>query len=379
MSVPRIPDLAHLPPNPPGWRARLQHWFWTRLPRRDSTVLQQSNLYILPTGAGWLLLATLLVLLLASVNYQINLGYLLTFLIAGCAIISIPMAHNTLRGLQWHIRAPAPQYAGRPVLLEIHLQNPSKRQRLGVGLRLRAMADAAPRSAAMDSLNWHDCAPESTQTIQLAWQGPARGWHDLPAIHIETRFPLGIFRVWSIWRPASQVLLYPDPETPAPALPAQSRSVHRQDIPTHDPALLTGVSDELPEDIRPYQRGDSPRHIAWKKVAQTGELVSRENRRPDSRSLWLDFDAAAPRRGHEAALRRLCAWVQLAGAQDQSFGLRLPPPAAGQPAVVLNPASDDAHRQRCLQALAEWGLPRRAPVANVDASGQPHTPTGAHA
>jgi uncharacterized protein (DUF58 family) len=378
MSVPRMPDLAYLPPSPPSWRARLQHWFWARLPRRDSTVLQQRNLYILPTGAGWLLLATLLVLLLASVNYQINLGYLLTFLIAGCAIISIPMAHNTLRGLQWHIRAPAPQYAGRPVLLDIHLQNPSKRQRLGVGLRLQAMTDATPHTAAMDSLNWHDCTPESTQTIQLAWQGPARGWHDLPAIHIETRFPLGIFCVWSVWRPASQVLLYPDPETPTPALPAQSSGVHRQDIPPHDPSLLTGVSDELPEDIRPYLRGDSPRHIVWKKVAQTGELVSRENRHPDSRSLWLDFDAAAPQRGHEAALRRLCAWVQLASAQDQPFGLRLPP-AAGQPAIVLPPASGDAHRQRCLQALAEWGLPRRASVASVDASGQPPTQTGAHA
>jgi uncharacterized protein (DUF58 family) len=76
-------------------------------------------------------------------------------------------------------------------------------------------------------------------------------------------------------------------------------------------------------------------------------------------------------------LRRLCAWVQLASAQDQPFGLRLPP-AAGQPAIVLPPASGDAHRQRCLQALAEWGLPRRASVASVDASGQPPTQTGAH-
>jgi len=100
MSVLHMPNLANpSPSHAPGWRARLQHWFWARLPRHDRTVLQQRNLYILPTGAGWLLLVTLLVLLLASVNYQISLGYLLTFLIAGCAVISIPMAHNTLRGL----------------------------------------------------------------------------------------------------------------------------------------------------------------------------------------------------------------------------------------------------------------------------------------
>ena len=64
MSVLHMPNLANpSPSHAPGWRARLQHWFWARLPRHDRTVLQQRNLYILPTGAGWLLLVTLLVLL----------------------------------------------------------------------------------------------------------------------------------------------------------------------------------------------------------------------------------------------------------------------------------------------------------------------------
>ena len=187
-----------------------------------------------------------------------------------------------------------------------------------------------------------------------------------------------MFRVWSLWRPASQVLLYPDPETPAPALPTQSNGAHPHDTLPRDHAQLASVCDELPEDIRPYQRGDSPRHIVWKKVAQTGELVSRENPRPDSRNLWLDFDAAAPQNDHEAALRRLCAWVQLPSAHDQPFGLRLPP-AAGQPAVLLNPASGEAHRQRCLLALAEWGLPRHVPVTVTNAPGQPPPRTGARA
>ncbi|MDO5652904.1 MAG: DUF58 domain-containing protein [Brachymonas sp.] len=353
---------------PLGWRARLQRWFWARLPQRDSTELRQNNLYILPTGAGWLLLATLLALLIASINYQLNLGYLLTFLLAGCAAISVPMTHNTLRGLQLHMRPPAPQFVDRPVLLGIQIQNPGKRQRLGVGLRLQDLA-APPDKAhtGMDSLNWHDCPRQSGQTVQLAWNGPARGWHTLPAVHIETRFPMGIFRVWSIWRPASQVLLYPAPEVPAPPLPMQGGGARFEETPSAS-ALLVSRSDEIPEDIRPYQRGDSPRHIVWKKVAQTGELVSRESRRPDSRSLWLDFDDAAPQRGAEPALQRLCAWVQLAHAQDQRFGLRLPP-TSGQAELRVGPDRGEAHLQRCLQALAEWGL-HRPP--------QPHSQGKAH-
>ena len=57
----------------------------SRLPLTDSITLTQRNVYILPTRPGLMLALTLLVLLVASINYQLNLGYLLTFLLAGSA------------------------------------------------------------------------------------------------------------------------------------------------------------------------------------------------------------------------------------------------------------------------------------------------------
>ncbi|MBK9362478.1 MAG: hypothetical protein IPM99_15800 [Rubrivivax sp.] len=47
---------------------------------------------------------TLLVLLLASINYQLNLGYLLTFLLAGSGLVSMHVTHNTLRRLTLRLR-----------------------------------------------------------------------------------------------------------------------------------------------------------------------------------------------------------------------------------------------------------------------------------
>ena len=41
---------------------------------------------------------TLLVLLVASINYQLNLGYVLTFLLAGSAVVGMHVCHGTLRG-----------------------------------------------------------------------------------------------------------------------------------------------------------------------------------------------------------------------------------------------------------------------------------------
>ena len=45
----------------------LDHWWQARLPICDTTILTQRNVYILPTGAGWMLAITLLVLLVASI------------------------------------------------------------------------------------------------------------------------------------------------------------------------------------------------------------------------------------------------------------------------------------------------------------------------
>jgi hypothetical protein len=50
---------------------------------------------------------TLLLMLLASINYQLNLGYALTFLLAGSGLVSMHLTHGTLRGLTLHLRPVA--------------------------------------------------------------------------------------------------------------------------------------------------------------------------------------------------------------------------------------------------------------------------------
>ena len=47
----------------------------------------------------------LLVMLIGSINYQLNLGYVLTFLLASCAGVSMHMTHATLKGLTLRLRS----------------------------------------------------------------------------------------------------------------------------------------------------------------------------------------------------------------------------------------------------------------------------------
>jgi uncharacterized protein (DUF58 family) len=315
-------------------RARFRRWWQSRLPRTDTQTLTQGNVYILPTRAGWMFGLTLLVLLLASVNYQLNLGYILTFLLAGSGVVSMHITHGTLRGLTLHLRPVAPTFAGDPAILDIVLSSPGT-ARYGIGLRVLE-ASAATRA-------WVDVPAGGQTTSHVTFVPERRGRHEVPTLSADTRFPLGLFRAWTVWRPAGRLLVYPKLEIGAPALPA-ARPVAGGPTRSHN-----SEGGEI-EGVRAYRRGDPLKLVAWKKAAQaleTGaELVSRDTSIAARQELWLDWTACgslAP----EERLSRLAAWTIAAERAGTDFGLRL----AGQ---ELEPAGGEAQRQRCLEALALW-------------------------
>jgi len=166
-----------------------------------------------------------------------------------------------------------------------------------------------------------------------------RGMQPLPLLKIETRFPFGLFRAWSLWRPAGQLCVYPNPEQPAAALPAAVAV-------SGGPVPARGTAGGEFDGLRPWRRGDTLRQVAWKKVARTGELVSREGRESARHELWLDWSATR-QPDTEARLSRLAAWVLLAERQGLAYGLRLP-------GLEVPPANGSPHRHATLSALAAW-------------------------
>src|SRR5687767_14538707 len=118
-------------------RQRIDGWFLTRRPPSDRIELTQRNVYIVPTRAGWMLGATVLVLLIASINYQLNLGYLLTFLLAGSVAAGMYVCHATLRGLAMHVLQPEAQFAGAAAVFRVVLDNSRRSWRYGIGMAVR--------------------------------------------------------------------------------------------------------------------------------------------------------------------------------------------------------------------------------------------------
>lgn len=314
---------------------RLRRWWLARHPVTDTWSLSQHNIYILPTRGGWAFGVTLLAMLVSAINYQLNLGYVLTFLLAGCGLVSIHLTHGTLRGLTLRLRPVAPVFAGEPARLEVVMSN-TGHARHGVCLRFQ-------QRRRQDVNAWCDVPALGQASASLSVVPPRRGWHALPVLVVETQFPFGLFRAWTHWRPAAQVLAYPQPEATPPPLPpatqAPGGSAQQQ---------LQAQGGEL-DGVRAWRRGDSRRHVLWKKAARSGQLVSRETTAEHSRELWLDWQAAqgAERIGTEARLSRLAAWLLTAEAQGLVYGLRLP-------GRQLAPGRGELHLRQLLRELALW-------------------------
>ena len=314
-------------------KTRLDAWFVSRRAATDELALNQRNVYILPTRPGWMLALTLVVMLVGSINYQLNLGHVLTFLLAGSALVGMHVGHANLRGLTLHMAPPAPCFAGTAAQLRITLSSAKARTRHGIGVAVNGFSDWVHA----------DVPPLGNATFTVGWVPPGRGRHALPALSAETRFPLGTFRVWTVWRPAATVLVYPTPETaPPPWPPARPQAGGT----TSAHSATAGERDG----VRAYRPGDPLKTVAWKRSAQamargSAELVSRDHASaPPTHDLWLDW-ADGGTADTELRASRLTAWVLRADQLGLRYGLRL-----GQREIA--PAQGQAHRLQCLEALA---------------------------
>ncbi|ARU04809.1 hypothetical protein CCO03_09065 [Comamonas serinivorans] len=325
----RLPGVQGLRARRSALRLRLRRWWQQRQTATDHLDLTQRNVYVLPTRAGLMLCVTLVALLIGSINYQLNLGYLLTFLLAGCTAMALFVSHGNLRGLGVTLRQVDEVYAGSASTVHIELTNTAKRPRFSVALHTYG----SPQAHVVD------VDAQAIHSVSLAVPWPARGEHALPLIVLESRFPMGAFRVWTVWRPRTSQLVYPRPEPQAPALPlGEARAGQGGTSTAQDWSEFDGV--------RPYRSGDPLKALLWKKFAKSNELVSRDGQASRQRQLWLDW-ARCGNLDPEARLSRLTAWTLQADKLGLPYGLRLP-------GRELQPGQGAAHRVACLKALALW-------------------------
>jgi uncharacterized protein (DUF58 family) len=310
-------------------RQSISDWiFRAAAPEPAPVTLVQRRIFILPTRQGYIFAATILLLLVGSIQYALQLSFLLTFLLASMAGVAMLHTWRNLAHLELRPGRCDPVFAGDTAQFRITVQTPSQ-ARFAIGVRRRG-----------DEPVHADITPREPAIVAIPTIAVRRGLLRCGRLEIFTRYPIGLFHAWSYVDFGLAVLVYPRPDPSAGPPPEHSRSDSEEGIPV--------AGDEEFNMLRAYRPGDAPKLIAWKALAREQGLLTKEFSAMASSELWLDWQDA-PGGEVEARLSALCHWVMQAEDFGQSYGLRLP----GQ---SIAPGRGEGHRARCLEALALFDL-----------------------
>jgi uncharacterized protein (DUF58 family) len=316
-------------------KVRDQWLFQLRDSEPGTVTLTMRRVFILPTRAGIAFAVLLLVMLIGALNYNLGLGFALTFFTGACAVADMYLTAKNLALLQLAPGRAQPVFAGEEAQFELHILNRSKQDRFAVWLGFQA--DGEPRQVT-------DIAAGADSAVRLSAATRERGWLAAPRVRLVTRFPLGLFRAWSYWRPDAKVLVYPAPESPPQPLPSSGAA-------SEDGHGTVGLDNFA--GIRSYQAGDPLKHLAWRQIARHdpalgGQLVTKHFEGGAVAELTLDFAALPLQMDLEQKLSRMAGWVLAAEQRALPYTFRLAQHEYG-------PALGDAHRAACLRALALFG------------------------
>lgn len=308
----------------------LRRWlFRLKGPEAAPIILVQRRVFVLPTRAGLVYAASLVLMLIGAINYNLSLGYALVFLLTGLGLVTVLHTFRNLVRIEISPGRSEPVYAGDRASFTLQLRNARNSERCAISVSFR---DGEATKA--------DLPANDTTTLGLSLLSTERGWLFPGRVTLETRFPLCLIRAWSYVEPDMRCLVYPRPETDPPPLPMKFFSGYGQAHGDREGEDFSG--------LRAHQPADSPRHIAWKAVARGQPLLTKQFSGANPAQVWLDWNALPADLGMEARLSRLTRWLLDAHAQNLPFGLSLP-------GKKMPLEQGPRHLQECLEALALYG------------------------
>lgn len=284
------------------------------------------SIYILPARAGWLFGLMLAALLVGAINYNNALAYLLTFLLASLAVVSLLHTQRNLLHLRITVAGGEPVFAGDRAHFRVCLQNEA---------RARHAVRVCPESGQALVLG---VPARDTYCGEFSVPVVTRGWHACPTLMLATEYPLGITHAWTRKLSFSaRVLVYPAPAPTALTLTQQARGEgHAHAVLAHDGDDFSG--------LRGYQPGDALSRLNWKTLARGQGLTTKEFAALHGDECVIDWQDYAPL-DTEARLSAMTRAVLDAEHDGLLYGLILP-------GARLTPGCGREHLRHCLETLA---------------------------
>lgn len=348
-------------------RQRFKVWLFRPQIEHGTVTLTQRRIFIIPTRQGFTLAFVLVLMMLGNINYNLSLGYVLTFVLTMMAVMSMLHAFHNLAHLEISAGRADAVFSGDTAQFLLHFHNRSKLPRYQLCLREgngadNPTGDPFPSGIRTGKAMGHiavfrlwrlrnsnrriicfDVPAQHDSVVAFPLTATKRGWLQAGRLTLYTEFPLGLFHAWSYLHFDTRCLVYPKPFPSAPLPPGNAPDgMGKRSV----------AGDDDFAGLRNYVAGDALPRIAWKAFAREQGLQVKQFSAPVGEELWLDF-SAAPDRSDEDKLARMTRWVLDAEAQGLRYGLRLPD---GE----LPPNNGIAQRDECLQRIALFNLPQRA-------------------
>jgi uncharacterized protein (DUF58 family) len=311
-------------------RTRMRGWMRSRQGEdADPVTLNSRRIYILPTSLGIVFAGMLFLMLIGAMNYANNLALALSFLLGSLGLVAMHQCHRNLVGLRLGLASTDPVFAGQRARFRIALLNDAPQPRPELELTDDKLTTAPVRLDA--------ATREPTRAVvEIGVDAERRGKVSLDRFEVSTRYPFGLFRAWAVLHMNLECIVYPRPgDRDRSPPPVETDVGGAQDGPR---------GDEEFAGLRTFHAGDSPRRIAWKTYARGQGLHTKHYAGTAVISHVFDWDSLEGL-GPEARLSQLCRWVIDAHAAGRAYGLKIP-------GLRIDTNVGDAHRQRCLTALA---------------------------
>jgi uncharacterized protein (DUF58 family) len=271
---------------------------------RSPVVLRHSRIYILPTRRGYAVIATLVTMLLTSLNYALALGLGVTFLLGGLVAAALLHTFRNLAGIE--IKPPGRERCVR--------RRPHRVLARRVERRDRSSRDHGHRQQRQcEGRDQRGVDADGDARSAGAGARPRTAWTRDAVVAASAR---AVARLGVRAFPADRRRLI-QPEAHPPPLPSGAQGIDPHATGRGDDADLAG--------LREYQRGDPLQRVAWKAVARGAGWFSKSFEGTGGGGpITLDWSRMPAHLDAELRLSRLCAWVLAAERTTRPSGLALP-------------------------------------------------------
>ncbi|HCY86797.1 MAG TPA: hypothetical protein DHV36_16830 [Desulfobacteraceae bacterium] len=295
------------------------------------TGIQKKDLTIRPTQHGYLFLGILVAMLLGSINYNNNAGFILVFLLGGMAVISLFHSFKNLTGLVFIPHPVHPVFKGESIIFPVEIKgNQGQAQSLFLSIK-----NADPVHFSLSGSN--------ARTADLKLPASRRGVIHIKNILLTSVYPFGLFRLKAVIPFSAEGIVYPAPEPGTFPLGFAGEDDDGEETSRH-----MGPDDF--QGLKPYIPGNPIGHIAWKTLSRGQGLFVKDFTADAGRDILIDINLMG-QGDIETKLSMICHKLLSSETLGVQYGLRL-----GSSFSTL-PAGGKPHLHRCLEALALYNPP----------------------